>query len=82
MTKSLALQFFRSDDCPISVKMVLGAKPAALFRLVAEVHEAGRKAGLEQAAREVEQWFPCGTIDDPRHAAGKALRDAIRGLGE
>lgn len=40
--------------------------------------EQARRDALEEAANEVEAWFPCGTIDKPEFAAGKALRDAIR----
>jgi len=78
--RELALQFFRADDCPLSVKMVLGGQPAALFRLVAEVWQQARREALEEAEREVGQWFPCGTIDKPEFGAGKALREAIRKL--
>lgn len=42
--------------------------------------EQARREGLEDAVREVEAWFPCGTIDKPEFAAGKALREAIRKL--
>lgn len=35
---------------------------------------------IEAAAVEVEQWFPHGTIGQPRYAAGKTLRDAIARL--
>lgn len=39
-------------------------------------------AVLEDAAGEVAQWFPHGTIDNPKYAAGRALFEAIRALKE
>lgn len=47
---------------------------------IAHHREQARSEAMEEAAREVEAWFPCGTIDYPEFAAGKALRDAIRKL--
>lgn len=77
VSRELIAQFFRADDCQLSVKMVLGSQPAALFRLVAEVWQQARAEALEDAAKEVKAWFPCGTIDKPEFAAGKALRGII-----
>lgn len=53
-----------------------------LLETLAAHREQARREALEEAAREVEAYFPCGTIDKPEYAAGKALRDAIRGLGK
>ncbi len=39
-----------------------------------------RRQMQSECAAEIQAWFPCDTINDPRYAAGKALLAAIRAI--
>lgn len=43
----------------------------------AAADKAGYERGLREAADEVQAWFPVNTMDEPRYAAGRALKAAI-----
>lgn len=60
--------------------LILAGKADHYAKPFARHREQARREALEDAVREVEAWFPCGTIDKPEFGAGKALREAIRKL--
>lgn len=66
-------------ECMVERQMRSGEMDefSSLIHTVARHRIAAHNAAIEAAAAEVEAWFPGASIDNPKHAAGKALRDAI-----
>lgn len=85
--------YFRSDECPLSVKFTMGGNPAAMLSILARHRELGRLQGLEEAAK----WFEsdaelcdcfahsasecaCGAWDDRKTYGADKIPAAIRAL--
>ena len=64
---------------PDYIDAAIAAIAAMQPHIAAEREDAARRA-LEAAAADVEEWFPCGKIDEPKHAAGRAMRNSIRAI--
>ncbi|MDE2434757.1 MAG: hypothetical protein KGM49_00720 [Sphingomonadales bacterium] len=52
----------------------------AILPIIANREAEARAKALDEAAAEAEAWFPHGTMQEPRYAAGKSLYRAIRAL--
>lgn len=73
-----AAHAFIRDECSTGLQMLLGAKPKALYAMLARHRELGRRQGREEAAKACEDQRDA--FLSPEYATGQPMSSVLERL--